>query len=90
MPSFDGLRKAVGAAAELNAKRMEEAKQMESQVSEEEKQALVERRAQLVEQVAAKNKKVKILIDHLRELHRDIVALLAPYKKQHATQPRKA
>lgn len=78
---FEALRKAVDAAVGLHTQRVEKAEKEEKEVSAEERQQLVEKRAQLIEEVRSKNEKVKILIDHLRELHRDIVALLAAYIK---------
>lgn len=87
---FDALRKAVDAAVGLQTQRVEKAEKEEKEMSPEERQLLVERRAQLVEEVRSKNEKIKILIDHLRELHRDIVALRAGYIKPLTSQGRKS
>lgn len=87
---FDALRKAVGAAVGFHKQRVEKAEAEEKDVSAEDRQQLLDRRAQLIDEVRAKNKKIKILIDHLRELHRDILALPTPYKKPHSSQARRS
>lgn len=87
---FDTLRKAVEQATTLYGARVEEVKKEEEAVKEEERVELVERKAQLIEEVRAKNRRIKVLVDHLRELHRDILVLLACYWKPVGPQNRKA
>lgn len=86
------LRGAVDIAVGLNKARTEAAVKAEAQVSADEKNSLMERRAALVDEVRAKNERVKILIDHLRELHRDIVVLVGAYyvKRGPSSQSRKS
>lgn len=87
---FDTLRQAVEQATTLYGARMEEMKKEEQGVGEDERVELVERKAQLIEEVQAKNRRIKVLVDHLRELHRDIVVMLACYWKPFTPQNRKA
>lgn len=72
---FEKLHKAVEQATTLYGARVDEMKKEEEAVGEEERAALVERRSLLIEEVHAKNHRIKVLIDHLRELHRDIVVM---------------
>lgn len=86
---FETLRAAVQQATVLHANKMGELERAEKVVGEEERKALTERKAALVEEVRGKNKKIKVLIDHLRVLHRDIVVMLAWYFKHYSPHNRK-
>lgn len=87
---FQSLRNAVEKAVSAHNSMVQKAEKEESDVSTQERIALVEKRNILVEEVRIKNEKIKILIDQLRELHRDIVILLASYYKARTNQGRKS
>lgn len=65
------LRAAVRTAVRLHAARLAAARQGEDAVSQVERAALVARHAALVDEVRTKNERVKVMIDHLRQLYRD-------------------
>ena len=90
MARFDTLRKAVDTAVSLHMANKAVSVKEESEVPAEDRHALEERRKTLVVEVRAKNERLKILIDHLRDLHRDIVVLLGNYYKPFTTAGRKA
>ncbi len=58
----------------------------EDSVLSAEREALVRRRDKLVNEVKHKNAKVKLLIDDLRELHRDIAVLLSVFNSMKVQQ----
>lgn len=86
---FEALRTAVQHATVLHANKMGELESAEKLVGEEERKSLRDRKAALVNEVRGKNKRIKVLIDHLRELHRDIVVMLACYFKHYTPHNRK-
>ena len=88
MKRFEILRKAVEQAETVHSMMMQKAEQEESQIQPQQRAALLERRAALIEEVKTKNQKVKLLIDHLRELHRDILILMGSYYKPLSSQGR--
>ncbi len=73
------LKDAVDAATEAGANRERAARAQEDTVLPAEREALVRRRDELMNEVKQKNVKVKILIDDLRELHRDVAILQSMY-----------
>lgn len=88
MAKFQELRKNVEHAVSMHSRFVSNGEKREESVSPDERTALTERRAALVAEVQNKNEKVKLLIDQLRDLHRDIVMLLSGYYKPVSTQPR--
>lgn len=85
---FETIRKAVEQAVSVHDALVQKAQQEEDRVQPQERTALMERRAALIEEVRTKNEKVKLLIDHLRELHRDILILVSSYYKPLSSQAR--
>lgn len=86
MARFDKLRASVELATSLHKQKVSRMKQEEAKVTDAEKAQLVEKRKALIEEVTLKNNKIRILIDHLRDLHKDIVLCLNSYFKPIQTQ----
>lgn len=80
MQRVEKLRVAVDTATAAGAKREAAAQTREESVLPAEREALTRRRDELMEQVKEKNGKVKLLIDDLRELHRDIAVFQSLYR----------
>lgn len=80
MQRVEKLRVAVDAATSAGTSREQAAQAREENVLPAEREALTRRRDELMEQVKEKNGKVKILIDDLRELHRDIAVFQSLYR----------
>lgn len=85
---LSALRAAVQVAVAARQQMVAQAERDEQAVSAEDRSALEERHSMLVMEVHMKDEKIKILIDQLRELHRDIVILLASYFKHLSAQRR--
>lgn len=83
---FETLRKSVNAAISAHDNTITTAKTRQSQVPEDERMALMQKRAKLIAEVHGKNIKVRILISQMRELQRDILALVTPYYKQNPSR----
>lgn len=64
------LRVAVNTAVCLHDAQLAEAQKQEDAVSDQERASLSSKRAALIEEVRAKNERMKLLIDQLRELYR--------------------
>lgn len=67
------LRAAVNTSVRLYDAAVAEAQREEGLVSSEERAALMARRSTLKREVHVKNQRMKVLIDQLRELHRDTI-----------------
>lgn len=80
LQNVESLRTAIAGATAAYENRDTQVKAAELAFPDSEREALLAKRDALRKEVAEKNVKVKILIDELRELHRDIVVLLASYK----------
>ncbi|KAI0561104.1 hypothetical protein FGB62_93g016 [Gracilaria domingensis] len=79
MKRFDSLRTAVANAVSMHAAIVATAQQEEALVTSQQRAALVEQKRSLVEDIRAKNDKIKLLIDQLRDVHRDITVLVSTF-----------
>lgn len=82
----DALKDAVDEATRAGESRVQAAVEEEDSVLSAEREALVRRRDKLMNEVKQKNTKVKLLIDDLRELHRDIAVLLSVFNSMKVQQ----
>lgn len=73
----DALRTAVHTAVKVHAAVTASAAAADAAVSPTHRAALESRRAALVEEVRVKNDRIALLIDHLRNLHRDSLSFLS-------------
>lgn len=80
------LKEAVDAATRAAEHCQRPMQPQEDVVLAAEHEALVRRRDTLMNEVSQKNVKVKILIDDLRELHRDIAVLISVFNSMKSQQ----
>ncbi|CAN8065669.1 unnamed protein product [Agarophyton chilense] len=79
MLRFESLRAAVANTVAVHTAIVAAAERDETLLTAAQRAALIEQKRCLVEEVRVKNDKIKLLIDQLRHLHRDITVLVSTY-----------